>query len=223
MLNFPENDPSAVAFPIVVGQLLFGGLVGIGFALNNYRHYYKNQNNVCFLAERGYLDRLKELAKKGIHLDTQDTHGRTPLLCAIRTNQYKIIQYLIENGARIDTLDLNVQKYLLLLAQENDDLQTVKRLLKQNPPYEPLVESDSVDLELEGWHIQKTISPEFNTLVQSALEENSFELKETLYQDTPLQNVLVDMVTRYESPPVPTLVKKPPEGCLGRIKRGLGF
>ena len=59
-------------------------------------------DDVCKLASFGELDDLNKARERGIDLDGKDDCGFTPLLWAARNGQDHVLNFLIENGSKLD-------------------------------------------------------------------------------------------------------------------------
>lgn len=85
---------------------------------------YFHQTGYHWAAKRGYLELLKLLISKGVHINQYDNTRRTPLWLAAKNNHLSICQILLENKANpfmdskdgkkpIDvTTDLHIKKLL---------------------------------------------------------------------------------------------------------------
>lgn len=99
------------------------------FKYLNY-YYYRNRNNIFYLAKKGYLSDVQRLVIDGADLERRNRHGRTPLLCAIRGGHFETAQYLIENYANPHARG-NDGLTGLAYAAQNCSLKMIKYLIKE--------------------------------------------------------------------------------------------
>jgi len=61
----------------------------------------KLDNQFCYAAEEGNLQKVKNLLEKGADVNAEDSEGVTVLMNAVFGRQIEIIEFLIERGADI--------------------------------------------------------------------------------------------------------------------------
>lgn len=74
---------------------------------------------ITLLASAGHLTAVKILLATGIDtINDRDLYLRTPLICAARNGHPEVVEYLIENGANLDCIDLCNKYDAIKYAQE---------------------------------------------------------------------------------------------------------
>jgi ankyrin repeat protein len=79
--------------------------------------------------QRGELERIRDLIKEGVDVDSKDSHGQTALMVAARKGHTDVVRFLVQSGA-----ELNVAaKYnltALMLAVINGHTEIVRSILE---------------------------------------------------------------------------------------------
>jgi ankyrin repeat protein len=70
-------------------------------------------------AQHGHLEICQTLLKSGLHVDTCDRFGKTPMSYACCNGLFEIVQFLCDNGADIHHLAVDSRSYLHFAAQAN--------------------------------------------------------------------------------------------------------
>ena len=87
----------------------------------------ENEELLLDMVASGQREKINDLLKVGINLNTTDDKGRTALHIAVETGALDIVSLLISQGAKIDVQD-NRGRTPLLIAVNNDDLETIQLL-----------------------------------------------------------------------------------------------
>ena len=80
-------------------------------------------------AKIGDLARVQTYIEKGVNVNSQDEDGLTAWTWASRKGHLEVAEYLIAKGAK--KFDPKLDKELLLMIQQNDDLEKVKELIEK--------------------------------------------------------------------------------------------
>lgn len=76
--------------------------------------HYRNGNTLLhYAANRGYLDIVTLLLKKGADINARDKDGRTPLHEAMAYRRYDVARFLVENGADMTLKNKNGETPLI--------------------------------------------------------------------------------------------------------------
>lgn len=71
-----------------------------------------------------------ELINRGVNVDPQDKKKQTPLFYGVRNGNTKITQFLLKNGAQVNTIDKDKSSPLLNLLNNKCSLKSLKLLLE---------------------------------------------------------------------------------------------
>ena len=137
------NGWSVLHFAAKAGDLvLFQYLIGKGSDV--YRRNRDGMNCLHIAAEDGHLRLCKVLLENyKLNLELIDDYGCSVLLCAAKSGNLALVQYLIEKGGNVDIQDRNGMN-ILHIAANNGHLRLCKVLL-ENCNFDILIKSD------DGW------------------------------------------------------------------------
>ena len=92
--------------------------------------YYIDDKDIHDHSQHGNLEQVKELLKKGIAVDSL-RFTDTPLMWACSSNQLEIMQFLIDNGSKINYSN-EYEKPAILWALEKGHMEAVQLLIDNN-------------------------------------------------------------------------------------------
>ena len=117
-------------------------------------------------AKNGHINVLESFKKvdEAVH-SLQDREGRTPIFSAIYGSQNKVIRWLVENGANVNTLDGNDESPLHYAIKHGND-PAVRVLLELGTSSVEFLDSDHFE-ELVLYHADKSFElPIISTLLE---------------------------------------------------------
>ncbi len=101
---------------------------------NNTELRYVDVNTFCKLIREGNYDAVKLMIEKGENINRAST-GLTPLMFAARYNRAKIVQLLIDNGAKLNTKSTKRGGHTALkwaeLAKADEAIKIIKKAMKK--------------------------------------------------------------------------------------------
>ncbi|MGJ8743017.1 ankyrin repeat domain-containing protein [Polaribacter sp.] len=89
--------------------------------------YATNVNTFCKLIQMGNYEAVKSLIEAGENVNKK-SNGLTPLMFAARHNKAKIVQLLIDNGAKIKTKSDRAKMTALEIAKRSKATDAIKVL-----------------------------------------------------------------------------------------------
>lgn len=88
-------------------------------------------NSMSYAVQRGNLNVIKLLLDHGMNVNSKDGENETPLTRAVHVNRFRVVDFLLKNGADVD-FDLSSKGYSPLhIAATNNRVNIVKKLLEQ--------------------------------------------------------------------------------------------
>lgn len=110
-------------------------------------------------AEAGMVGSIHELLDRGVDVDIEDKHGRSPLICAAQSGHTRATLALLERGADVDFFYRNKGTSLFVMVQQRTTRKVIKILLEfgadpeipsaqGSPPLLVAAEEDDDDIEV---------------------------------------------------------------------------
>lgn len=90
---------------------------------------FKEQKLLHFAVDQDNVELINLLLKYGATVDSKDSYGRTPLICAAQLGRLKCVETLLKHGANTD-IGSNYKKTAAQMAAENGHAEVVKMIIE---------------------------------------------------------------------------------------------
>ena len=151
-------------------------------------------------ARNGNLNRVKALLNQGVHVNSRDEHGATPLHYAALSENLNIVQELLRRGAHVNPRTRSGMTPLYLTTFWDRSPHVVHALIRAgaNPKYRNMYGYDTSTVSRKGGNAMKTsrAASKWNNVVRKRRAERML-LSPRLLGSTKLNNKSISNIARY--------------------------
>ncbi|MBI5250067.1 MAG: ankyrin repeat domain-containing protein [Desulfomonile tiedjei] len=101
-----------------------------GGAVTETQNVYLDDQGLVAAAAAGNMKQLRQLLRTPGAVNARNPQGRTPLMAAVINRHPEAVQFLVEMGADVNSVDLDGYSALALVSTLGDDTGRMQRVLK---------------------------------------------------------------------------------------------
>lgn len=160
---------------------------------------------------RGKLESVKLLLKSGAYINKPNSRGETPIMSALREQEFKMANYLLKQGSKLDGIDVQgntVLSYAISLDQTDIALKAIEHSDLQRWFIKNFTKDKNDWRYTREWDIQKDKSDRYvyNYLHLATINNNVQVLKALLDKGMDLR--VVDRIENAKLPPLAWAIKQ---------------